>query len=247
MNKFLDTLLFFILVFNGYSQSGFTRQLPDSSGNARPLIDVAGKERVVNLRDFAIPAALMTYGIVAISIDSLNEFDEEVKEMLWVGRKQADLQIDDYLQHAPAVSVYLLNAMGIKGKHNFRDRTAIYLLSNFLVNNVAHPVKRLARRNRPDASDFESFPSLHTARAFANAEFLRVEFKDVSPWYGIAGYTIAAATGYLRIYNNKHWLSDIVAGAGLGILSTKIAYWLYAKIGKLVFDKRSETSVLKGY
>jgi membrane-associated phospholipid phosphatase len=38
-----------------------------------------------------------------------------------------------------------------------------------------------------------------------------------------------------------------VAGAGLGILSTKIAYWLYAKIGKLVFDKRSETSVLKGY
>jgi membrane-associated phospholipid phosphatase len=115
------------------------------------------------------------------------------------------------------------------------------------VNNVAHPVKRLARRDRPDASDFESFPSLHTARAFANAEFLRVEFKDVSPWYGIAGYTIAAATGYLRIYNNKHWLSDIVAGAGLGILSTKIAYWLYAKIGKLVFDKRSETSVLKGY
>jgi membrane-associated phospholipid phosphatase len=59
------------------------------------------------------------------------------------------------------------------------------------------------------------------------AEFLYQEYKDVSPWYGIAGYVVATGTGLFRMYNNRHWFSDVVAGAGFGILSTKVAYWIY--------------------
>jgi membrane-associated phospholipid phosphatase len=53
-------------------------------------------------------------------------------------------------------------------------------------------------------------------------------YKDVSIWYGISGYIIASGTGVLRIYNNRHWLTDVAAGAGM-ILCTKTAYWLYPK------------------
>lgn len=62
------------------------------------------------------------------------------------------------------------------------------------------------------------------------AEFLYQEYKDISPWIGYSGYLIAATTGYLRIYNNRHYLNDVVAGACIGIISTKFAYWLYPKV-----------------
>ena len=74
-----------------------------------------------------------------------------------------------------------------------------------------------------------SFPSGHTAIAFASAEFLRHEYKD-DPWIGYAGYAVATATGLLRMYNNKHYLGDIVAGAGFGIASAKLSYFLYDKV-----------------
>ena len=37
------------------------------------------------------------------------------------------------------------------------------------------------------------------------------------------------------MYNNRHWLTDVAAGAGIGILSTKIAYWLYPFLNSKLF------------
>jgi membrane-associated phospholipid phosphatase len=56
----------------------------------------------------------------------------------------------------------------------------------------------------------------------------------------VAGYAVAVGSGVLRMYNNKHWLNDVVAGAGVGILSTRLAYWLYPKLknGLLRTQKR---------
>lgn len=88
------------------------------------------------------------------------------------------------------------------------------------------------KEKRPDSGARNSFPSEHTATAFMGAEFLRREYKEVSPWIGYAGYAVAAATGYLRIYNNRHYFNDVIAGACIGIVSTKLAYWLYPKCFK---------------
>jgi hypothetical protein len=190
-----------------------------------------------------VPATLITYGITSLGNEGLKDVNEEVQEELWTERSShRQIHIDNYLQWAPAAAVYGLNAMGIKGAHNFRDRTIIYGLSTAIMGSVVFAGKNITKQWRPDISDNHSFPSGHTATAFAAAEFLRREYKDRSLWYGVAGYAAAAATGYLRMYNNKHWLSDVIAGAGVGILSTDLAYYLYPSLKKLfVKDKHSAT------
>jgi len=146
------------------------------------------------------------------------------------------------------VAVYGLNAVGIKGKNNFRDRTMIYAMSQLINSALVFPLKTWSAETRPDGTNQFSFPSGHTANAFISAEFLRQEYKHVSPWYGVAGYAVAATTGYLRMYNNKHWLGDVVAGAGFGIMSTKLAYWIYPTIKKKLFkDKDVKTVVMPTY
>ena len=57
---------------------------------------------------------------------------------------------------------------------------------------------------------------------------------------GSAAYAVAVATGVLRVYNNKHWCNDVLAGAGIGILSANVAYWLYPLEKKLFTSKKNK-------
>lgn len=191
-----------------------------------------------------IPAACISYGITSLESDGLKSVNEGIREELWEEEEpHPKTKIDNYLQWVPAATVYALNAFGIKGAHDFGDRTIIYGLSTAIMGTAVYCTKDLSKQWRPDISDRHSFPSGHTATAFAAAEFLRKEYWQVSPWYGIAGYAVAATTGYLRMYNNKHWFSDVVAGAGIGILSTDLAYYLYPSVKKLFVKKGKGTTV----
>ncbi|MEP7144401.1 MAG: phosphatase PAP2 family protein [Ferruginibacter sp.] len=189
---------------------------------------------------FVIPAFMIAYGFSALKIDPLQDLNEEFREELWIEHSHNKVNIDNYLQFVPAAAVYGLNIAGVNGKNNLKDRSVIYFISNVFLNTIVSSLKSASKEQRPDGSSYKSFPSGHTTEAFASAEFLRQEYKDISAWYGIAGYATATATGLLRMYNNKHWLSDIVAGAGFGIISTKLAYWIYPAI-KRVFLKNIST------
>jgi len=191
-----------------------------------------------------IPAALITYGFAAINNGELKEINTDTKTEITEDHPVFATKLDNYLQYAPAISVYALNTLGIKGKNNFRDRTMIYGLSTLISSAFVLSIKNIAKVQRPDGSGFNSFPSGHTTTAFAAAEFLRMEYTNVSPWYGIAGYAAAATTGVLRLYNNKHWVNDVVAGAGFGILSTKLSYWIYPEIKKHFFKNKPMTTTL---
>ncbi|HWK03394.1 MAG TPA: phosphatase PAP2 family protein [Puia sp.] len=196
-------------------------------------------------RSFILPGAMIAYGFVTLKTNGfLKNFNGTVKDEIWTDGPHKQIHADNYLMLAPAVSVYALNAMGIHGQHNFRDRTIILLMSSLFTNAVVFGVKGWSHELRPDGSDYNSFPSGHTAEAFASAEFMRQEYKDVSPWYGVAGYAMATATGMLRMYNNKHWMSDVVAGAGVGIASTKLAYWLYPVIKHALWKDKATGPVI---
>lgn len=198
------------------------------------------------VQSFIIPAAMIAYGATALRNGTLRGFNGEVKEQVWDDNPHRRKPVDNYLMFGPTVAVYALNAAGIHGRDNFKDRTMILLMANVFANGTVFSVKKWSHELRPDGSDYQSFPSGHTAEAFAGAEFMRMEYKDVSPWYGVAGYAMATATGMLRMYNDKHWMSDVVAGAGVGIASTRLAYWLYPKMQHLFgkSDKKETANVL---
>lgn len=217
---------------------------------AIPIDGVEGKPssaKQVSYKSFIVPGILMVYGVASLNSDPLKAINMKVKEEVWIERPHSTTSIDDYLRFAPAVAVYGLNAFGIKGKNNFRDRSMIFLMSNVFVCGAVFGVKKISNQPRPDGSDYYSFPSGHTAAAFASAEFMRQEYKDVSPWYGIAGYAVAGATGMLRMYNNRHWVSDVLAGAGVGIASTKLAYWIYPTIKRKLFKDKPVNAMVMPY
>lgn len=209
---------------------------------------IKSEKRNPALVSFIIPATLIIYGFVALGNNSLKTINSNTKSELREDHPAFITKIDNYLQYTPAAAVYTLNAVGIKGKNNFRDRTMIYAMTTIISTASITSLKHIFKVERPDGSGNNSFPSGHTATAFASAEFLRMEYKDVSPWYGVAGYITAVATGVLRLYNNKHWINDIAAGAGFGILSTKLAYWIYPVVKRKFFkDKMVNTMIIPYY
>ncbi len=179
-------------------------------------------------KQLIIPGVLIGMGVYG-TIDG--RLDKEVRDqaLRWNG----NTHIDDVLTLVPGASIYLLDWCGVRSKHNFLDKTVITATSAMLTIGTVYLLKYTTSVERPDKSDYHSFPSNHTAVAFAGAELLRQEYGDRSIWYGIAGYSVAACTGFFRVYNNKHWLSDVLTGAGIGILSTQAAYWLYPSIRNL--------------
>ena len=151
---------------------------------------------------------------------------------------------DNYLMHAPILVVYGLNAAGVKGKHDFRNRTLLLAKSEMIMAALTFSFKKITSVPRPDGSNNFSFPSGHTAQAFATATFLAKEYGDQSVWYKIGAYGMATTVGAMRIMNNRHWVSDVLAGAGIGILSTNLAYLTHQYKWK---NKNSNLTVLPVY
>jgi membrane-associated phospholipid phosphatase len=239
------------LIFGFYSSNA---QNSDSNSVKKAIAPIklhltetikGSKNKITSL---ILPSAAIFYGFISLENDGLKNLNDNTKIEITESHSGPITQLDNYLQFSPAIAVYGLNAFGIKGKNNFRDRTIIYALAVSFTTVIVTPLKSFTKEQRPDGSDFKSFPSGHTATAFAAAEFMRQEYKEVSPWYGIAGYAAATATGILRLYNNKHWVGDVIAGAGFGVLSTKLAYWLYPAIKRKLFkDKPMNTMIMPFY
>lgn len=179
------------------------------------------------------PAALISYGIAAQYAKPLKRLNSkaQLSATKYVTKR---IPADDYIQFAPALGVYAFDLMGVKAKHNFRDRTILMATSNLLMCATVQTMKHTTKVVRPDGSNRQSFPSGHTATAFVSAHILFKEYKDANFVLGISGYAVATATGVLRVMNNKHWVSDVVAGAGIGILSAEAAYLLLPSIQKVL-------------
>lgn len=198
---------------------------------------------------FIAPAVFIGYGIVSLTGDNvIRRLDYTTNNELREDHPSFALKVDNFTRYAPAVAVYALDLAGIKARHNLIDRSAMLLMSAVIAQASVGTVKSLSNRTRPNGLANNSFPSGHTSFAFMTAEFLYQEYKDQSIWYGVAGYAVATGTGILRLYNNAHWVSDVVAGAGFGILSTKLSYIIYPYLKQKLFHGKTMNMVFSpGY
>ena len=135
--------------------------------------------------------------------------------------------IDDYTQFFGPAMVVGLKLGGYEGRSDWprllASAGASYAIMAVLVNSIKYSAKEM----RPDGSTANSWPSGHTATAFVGASLLHKEYGLTrSPWWSVAGYGVATATGVMRVLNNRHWISDVMSGAGIGIMSTELGYAL---------------------
>jgi membrane-associated phospholipid phosphatase len=151
--------------------------------------------------------------------------------------------ISDITQFVPLAMVYGLAAFNQKGEHKLLKATSLAVQSEILMILMVRPMKYITHETRPNGGA-NSFPSGHTAQAFMAATFLHKEYGQKSIWYSIGGYTVATGVAACRMLANKHWASDVLAGAGFGILSTNLVY-LYHKHRKN--DKINLSAAPKGF
>lgn len=143
--------------------------------------------------------------------------------------------IDDYTQFFGPVMTVGLKVGGVEGRSDWPRLLASSALSYGIMAGFVNGIKYTAKEMRPDGSTANSWPSGHTATSFVGASILHKEYGLTrSPWYSVAGYGVATATGIMRILNNRHWISDVMSGAGIGIMSTELGY----AIGDVLFKNK---------
>ncbi len=226
IKKYITVLLLLLLVTTGYSQQNQADTLSIKSNQ---------KYNSITGKSFILPGSLILTG--SLLFDS--QFNKDFQKKITPNDLTKKIHVDDYFQYAPAGITIGLEAAGVKGKHNALQTSIIYVMSNVFLNVIVVPTKKFTQELRPDSSNKLSFPSGHTSEAFASAELMRMEYQETQPWLGVAGYAMAVTTGYLRMYNNKHWISDVIAGAGIGIASTRLSYLIYDKISSHIQNKKN--------
>ncbi len=180
-------------------------------------------------RNCILPSLLISYGGYLFLDNTIKSTDHNIREFRNNHFGKFHSKVDDYIQYLPAATALIMNLSGVKANNSLGNAIIVYAMSMVFVGSMTLSLKYGVARLRPDNSSRNSFNSGHTAMAFASAEFLRREYGADYPYLAYAGYIIAGTTGVMRMLNNRHWFSDVVAGAGIGILSTSLSY--------LIFDK----------
>jgi membrane-associated phospholipid phosphatase len=230
MKTFSTTISALLVAICFFSPVTVSAQTTDSvTTSFKKVQPLPPPKKYLSAKSLIIPVVLIDYGFASLKSEDLQEVNKTIAEEVTEDMGGFSTKVDDYLKYAPAATVYLLNAVGVKGRHKIIDRTIILGMSSIFADQVVTLLKHSTHQLRPDGSTYNSFPSGHTTTAFVGAELMNQEFGWRSPWYSVAGYTMATATGVLRVMNNRHWLSDVITGAGIGILTTKFCYWLYSK------------------
>jgi membrane-associated phospholipid phosphatase len=170
-----------------------------------------------------VPAIMIGYGVYTFDGGGFytnQQANRDIHKLFPTYRTK----LDDILIFAPYAELGLVALAGVESKNDRINTGLVILKSEAIMLATVFTIKNLSRETRPDGSDNLSFPSGHTAQAFLAASIVHNEFRDKSQWYGIGAYTLATSVAALRMINSKHWQSDVVAGAGIGILSAHLGY-----------------------
>ena len=201
-------VLFLFLHFSLHSQEN----TPDS---------IPSKSSKVLLKRGIVPATLIGSGFII----NYHKFEQNLQPSLQENvSEDAQFYLEDYLQFMPIAEMYIVDLIGIKSKNHWFDQTKYLGFSNLISAGLALGLKHVTQKTGPNGLPF-SFPSGHTTFAFTNATVFFNEFNETSPLLAYSSYAFATATGTLRMLHNEHWLSDVLVGAGIGMLSAHLVYF----------------------
>ena len=175
------------------------------------------------------------FGGALVAIGAAHSFDARVRDDFATGSKavlNGGQDKNSLRDAAPTVALIAgtgLYAAFIDDRDGYREAWSLVEAGAFS-GATAEVLGYALGRERPDQTTSpnqwrggsDSFPSLHTTVAFAVGTVFAESGNDEYRWIRrIIGYGIAGATGYVRVEENVHWLSDTVAGAALGIATAK--------------------------
>ena len=173
-----------------------------------------------NIKQAILPVALVAVGTIGVWEHNFKKANRYIYENVHTDMGNAD----SYLQFAPTVLNIGLTIGGVKSKYSKIDNLMASVTSIAVMYVLTGAMKYTIREPRPyDETERNSFPSGHAARAFRAAEVMRIQHGN---WWGLSGYALASLVAYSRVAKGKHWLNDVIGGAGIGILSARIGYWL---------------------
>lgn len=222
MKNILLVIMFFFLILKTQGQA----------------LDSVTNQKKLTYKSFIIPAALMGSGVLLLNSQQNKEIQKESESFFG---SSFSTGADNFTVFVPLVQMYTGKLLGFQPKNTFMHQTIDVVTANTISYIVVTAVKNSVKANRPDGSDRLSFPSGHTAIAFTHATLLYQEYKDANFWYASSGFVFATATGILRVANNKHYTSDVLTGAGIGIASGILVSY-YNPFQKLLLGKKNKTS-----
>lgn len=231
-----------LCMFGLWTQAVYA-QKPDSTASMvlpRPYVN----DSVTTKTHYQNNITYQGLGFVAAGL-LIKSRQHDFREMRNLFQKDYHESWDNYTQYAPLVATWGLHAAGVEGQSSWKRLAVSNAVSALIVAGITNSLKYTVRERRPDETAKNSFPSGHTATAFMAATILHKEYGQTqSPWYSVAGYSMATATAVGRILNNRHWVTDVLVGAGVGIIATDLGYFVTDLLMK---GKGKKRSVLKAF
>jgi membrane-associated phospholipid phosphatase len=224
VNKFAPIICIWILAIlisqDSLAESGMD-SIPETSNQ---------KARYFKPSAIIVPSAFLVYGCLKPVVPAIENLDNKIMENVRTNHPDFNTTVDDYLQWVPSASIYAMDGLKVKTKHTFIEHLAIDAGSIIITGGAGFIMRKISGNMEVYNSNGSQFPSGHTANAFRGAEIVFQELKDTHRVLSYSGYLVASAVGILRIYNKEHYLTEVLAGAGLGILSTKLTYLAFDKV-----------------
>jgi hypothetical protein len=172
----------------------------------------------------------LVLGGIAAGIGTVAVFDEDIQRAIQRNRGNTVKDIFDGVE--PLGNEYAIGVVGtfyLAGEifKNPRAKTtaldaisASAIASGIVTNSLKYVIGRSRPIDREGAYSFQpfsgkdSFSSGHTSEAFALASVISEHYNY--PWVQVTSYGLASMVGYARLMDNRHWTSDVLAGAAIG-------------------------------
>ncbi len=159
----------------------------------------------------------------------IQKVDKHIKKNYVKQNPNGSTRWDTGLKWAPLVAFIASDLFRNEVKKELTKDIVKAAVGELILKATVQPLKTIYKRRRPDG-DIKSFPSSHTATSFLGSELLRQKCKDEHFAIACTSFTASAGAAALRLYHNRHWFSDVIGGAVVGVFAARLSTKLVDKV-----------------